>query len=364
MEYIELSELQRQLSEGVSDLFPEKLWVLAEVASVQTRSNGHCYLDLCQSDGSGVVAKVKAVIWRSRYSQIREYYREVTGADIMSGQELLARVQVNYNELYGLSLVIDEIEPRLTLGQAEIEKQRTIGKLVSEGLMDKQKELSVSAIPYNLAVISAPDAAGYGDFCRHLSQNEYGFVFNVCLFEATMQGETAPASVIDALERIESAEIAYDAVLIMRGGGSSLDLSCFNDYDMCFSIANCRIPVYTAIGHDRDYHVADMVSYRFVKTPTALADEFISCYMAEDERISDYGMRLRMAFNSKIAALNSQLDVLHARIHSADPRNVLSRGYALVTDAEGKVLKSAKAVRKDDNIRILFEDGQLEAKVK
>lgn len=363
MEYIELSELQRLLSEGVSELFPGKLWVLAEVASVQTKSNGHCYLDLCQSDGAGVVAKAKAVIWRNRYLQIREYYRAATGSDILTGQQILSRVQVNYSELYGLSLVIDEIEPQFTLGQAELEKQRTIQKLVSDGLMDRQKGLSAAEIPYNLAVVSAPDAAGYGDFCRHLSQNEYGFVFNVCLFEAAMQGEGAPASVIDALERIESSGTRFDAVLIMRGGGSSLDLACFNDYDMCFSIANCPIPVYTAIGHDRDYHVADMVSYRFFKTPTALADEFVSCYMAEDERISEYSTRLRLAFNSKIAALNSQLEILQARIHNADPRNLLARGYTLVTDAEGKVMKSAKTAQKGDIIRILFEDGQLVAKV-
>lgn len=363
MDYIELSELQRQLAEGVAELFPSRLWVRAEVASVQIKSNGHCYLDLCESDDTGVVAKVKAVIWRSRFVQLREYYQSVTGADIQGGQQLLVRVQVNYSELYGLSLVVDEIEPLFALGQSELEKRKTIEKLSAEGLLDRQKGLEVATLPYNLAVISAADAAGFGDFTKHLVHNEYGFVFNVELFEATMQGDGAPASVIDALERIECSDCRYDAVLILRGGGSALDLSCFNDYAMCFAIANCPVPVYTAIGHDRDFHVADMVAYRFVKTPTALADEFVDCYMAEDERISGFGTRLRLAFNARILALNSQLDLLQSRIRNADPRSVLSRGYALVTDERGVVLKSSKKVRVGDKIRILFEDGQIEAKV-
>lgn len=363
MDYIELSELQQQLAEGVSELFPGRLWVMAEVASVQVKSNGHCYLDLCQSDGTGVIAKAKAVIWRNRFCQLREFYRAATGSDIMSGQQILVRVQVNYSELYGLSLIIDEIEPQFTVGQAELEKRKTIEKLDSDGLLDKQKGLELPVLPYNLAVISAAGAAGFGDFCRHLEENEFGFVFNVELFETTMQGEGAPASVVDALEAVESSSASFDAVLILRGGGSALDLACFDDYAMCFAIANCPIPVFTAIGHDRDYHVADMVSYRFVKTPTALADEFIDCYMAEDERISEFGNRLRLSFSTKISALNSQLELLQSRIKSADPRAVLSRGYALVTDEKGVVLKSSRCVQKGDRIRILFEDGRIEATI-
>ena len=363
MDYIELSELQQQLAEGVSELFPDRLWVMAEVASVQVKSNGHCYLDLCQSDGTGVIAKAKAVIWRNRFCQLREFYRTATGSDIMSGQQILVRVQVNYSELYGLSLIIDEIEPQFTVGQAELEKRKTIEKLDSDGLLDKQKGLELPGLPYNLAVISAAGAAGFGDFCRHLEENEFGFVFNVELFEATMQGEGAPASVVNALEAVESSSTSFDAVLILRGGGSALDLACFDDYAMCFAIANCPIPVFTAIGHDRDYHVADMVSYRFVKTPTALADEFIDCYMAEDERISEFGNRLRLSFSTKISALNSQLELLQSRIKSADPRAVLSRGYALVTDEKGVVLKSSRCVQKGDRIRILFEDGRIEATI-
>ena len=224
--------------------------------------------------------------------------------------------------------------------------------------------LAPALLPYRLAVISARDAAGYGDFRRHLEENAYGFVFSVELFEATMQGEDAPASIVDALERVECAPEPFDAVLLMRGGGSALDLACFDDYGLCFAIANCPVPVYTAIGHDRDFHVADQVAYDFVKTPTALADRFIDAFAAEDERISSFGNRLRMAFAARIAAMEQRLVALGDRIRGADPRGVLARGYALVTDARGVVVKSAGALPPGTSFKVMFADGTIEAVTK
>lgn len=364
MDAIDLIDLQKRIRDGLDGLFPSQVWVRAEVASIQVKTNGHCYLDLCQSDESGrVTAKAKAVIWRSRYYALALYYRETTGAEISVGHQIMVRSAVNYSELYGLTLVIDEIEPQYTIGAAEMERQRTIEMLKADGLLEKQQSLTLAALPYRLAVISASSAAGYGDFTRHLGQNEYGFVFEVTLFESSMQGAQASESIIDALERVETSEEPFDAVLILRGGGSALDLSCFDDYDMCFAIANSRVPVFTAIGHERDYHVADMVAYRFLKTPTALADEFISCFAAEDERISSYSSRLRLAFSAKISALEYKIGLLGERVRSADPRTVLSRGYSLVAGEDGVVIKSAGKVKRGDKIRILFEDGEVNAEV-
>jgi len=176
-----------------------------------------------------------------------------------------------------------------------------------------------------------------------------------------MQGETAPESITDAIACVESAACGYDAVLILRGGGSALDLACFDDYGLCFAIANCGIPVYTAIGHDKDYHVADMVAYDFVKTPTALADRFIDALAAEDELISSFSTRLRLAFVSKLSEMSSRVELLAARIKAADPRNILSRGYTLVTDSSGVVLKSSAGLKAGDRVSLLFEDGCVNA---
>ena len=363
-DYVELAELQAQLREEIEVAFPDRVWVRAEVASVQAKANGHCYLDLCQSESGRIVAKAKAVVWRSRYVPLRAYFREATGGDLAPGMEVLLRVQVSYSELYGLTLTVDEIEPRFTLGAAELQRRRTLEKLEADGLLDRQQELEPALLPYRLAVISARDAAGYGDFRRHLEENAYGFVFRVDLFEATMQGQDAPASIVDALERVECAPEPYDAVLLMRGGGSALDLACFDDYALCFAIANCPIPVYTAIGHDRDVHVADRVAHEAVKTPTALADRFVEAFAAEDERISAFGTRLRMAFVARLAAMEQRVEALGERIRRADPRGVLARGYTLVTDSRGVVVKSARDLPAGTAFRVMFADGTVEAVVR
>lgn len=362
-EYMELLDLQRILKEKLEESFPQKLWVRAEISSVQVKSNGHCYMDLAQMSGGIAVAKVKAVIWRGRYFALAAYFQAATGSPLSAGMSILARVQVNYSELYGLTLVIDELEPQFTLGEAELRRQRTIDSLKEDGLLDAQKSLPLCPLPYNLAVISADDAAGYGDFRRHLEENEYGFRFRLDLFPATMQGQGAPESIAQALDAVQSSSLAYDAVLIMRGGGSNFDLSCFDDYALCFAIANSSIPVFTAIGHERDYHVADMVAYDYVKTPTALADMLLDCYIAEDERLSSLENRFRLAFNAKISALEAQLSLLESRIRAADPRNILSRGYTLVTDGNGVVIKSSSAVKSGDEITVYLSDGQVKAKV-
>ena len=361
-ETISLLELQEMIRDGVESAVPDKLWVKAEVASIQARNNGHCYLELCENEDGRMLAKARAVIWKGIWFALRKYFVDATGSDLAPGMQILARVQANYSELYGLTLVIDEIEPQFTIGAAELEKRKTIEKLEKEGLIEKQKELTLADLPYSLAVISAGDAAGYGDFCRHLEENEYGFRFSVTLFQAMMQGEQAPESISDALQEIEAAG-GYDAILIMRGGGSRLDLACFDDYGLAFAIANCSIPVFTAIGHDRDYSVADMVAYDFVKTPTALADLFIDAFAAEDERISSFSNRLRLALAGKISTMENAVALLEHRIKAADPRNILTRGYSLVTDAFGVVLKSAAALRPGDSLRIHFADGSVDVQV-
>ena len=222
-------------------------------------------------------------------------------------------------------------------------------------------KLSLPQLPYSLAVVSAPDAAGYGDFCRHLQENEYGFVFKVTLFPATMQGEKAAQSVADALAAIDPK--LYDAALLMRGGGSRLDLACFDDYEMAAAIARCPIPVYTAIGHDRDHSVADMVAHESVKTPTALADEFIDLYAREDERLAYLANRLKLAFANKISSRLSRIDELERRIREADPRKVLQRGYSLIVDEGGHIVKEAASVKPGDKLRIMLADGTIEVNV-
>lgn len=385
MDYIELAEFQSMIREGLEELFPGRFWVKAEIREWSPRSNGHCYLSLTQTEGGRTVAECRAMIWRSRYLPLKTFFEAAAGTELKAGITVVARVQVSFHEVYGYSLVIDDIDPSFTLGERAQQRRRTIERLEKGGYMDMQRELGLPRLPYRLAVISSPTAAGLGDFRRHLTENEYGFTFRVDLFEALMQGESAPASIISAIGRVSSAEKPYDALLILRGGGSDLDLACFDDYDLAVAIAKCPVPVFTAIGHDRDCHIADMVANKQLKTPTALADEFINCYIAEDEAISGLARRIRMAVADRIGKMAAHVDgivarlrlfastriskeesrvaLLEARISAADPGKVLARGYALVKGPDGKRLTSSASVREGEVIFIELADGGIEAKV-
>lgn len=384
-QYIDLFELQSRLKQGIESLFPKRVWIKAEVSAVKARSGGHCYLELSQSDARGLVAKASAIIWSSKFRFIAPYFESVTGLPIREGMVILAEVQVNYSELYGLSLIINDVDPEYSLGLKELERQRTIERLQKEGLMELQKGLLMASLPYRLAVISAEDAAGYRDFVRHVEENPYGFSLEMTLFPALMQGADCPASVIGALDAVLESGVEYDAVLILRGGGAKLDLACFDDYDMAAVIAQFPIPVLTAIGHDQDYHVCDMVAHEFVKTPTALADFILGIYEQEDERISSLQTRMRLAFSNKIYAAESALNMLQARIRggfsmkianmeaalklvearmaAADPRRIMERGYALAVDGRGVVVKGAEGLTAGDRLSVMFNDGTLDCTV-
>ena len=360
---IDLFTLQTEVRQSLESSFPARVWVRAEVSAVKVRGGGHCYLELSQSDESGLVAKASAIIWASRYRVLGPYFESVAGSPLQPGITVLLRVQVNYSQLYGFSLIVDDIDASCTLGEKEKERLATIERLKKEGLLDRQKSLEMTALPYRLAVVSAPDAAGYRDFERHLKGNAYGFVLETVLYEAVMQGASAPESISDALKAAASAEKPFDAVLVLRGGGSNLDLSCFDDYSLASAIATCPVPILTAVGHDQDFHICDMVAWRYVKTPTALADTFIEIYADEDQYISSFAGRLKTAFLNKISLMGSRVDVLESRIAGADPRRILSRGYALVVDDGGVVMKNAAGHSAGDNVKVMFADGTLDCRV-
>ena len=361
--YIDLYELQTRLKNGIEAAFPSKLWLKAEISAMKVRPAGHCYMELSQSSETGLVAKAQAVIWSSKFRFLAPFFKSVTGSDMSEGMNVLVLVSVNFSQLYGLSLVIDDIDPSFTVGEKEQQRRLTIARLEAEGLMELQKELPMQVLPYRLAVISASDAAGFRDFTRHLLENDYGFVFRPELFPAVMQGSAAPSSIIGALESIAQSDTPYDLVLVMRGGGAKLDLACYDDYDLAAAIARFPVPVFTAVGHDQDHHVCDMVAYGYMKTPTAMADELIGYYADEDARLLSFGSRLKLAFLNKISRMESQVQMLETRIRSADPRNILRRGYVLALDSSGVPFKKAADKSCGDEVSLMFADGTLECRV-
>ena len=404
-EYIDLLELQKLIKESVEEAFPGRYWVKAEIASWSPRANGHCYLSLTQSQGGKSVAESRAMIWKWKYPQLKAYFEETTGQSLQAGITVLVRVQVAFSEVYGMSLYIDDIDAGFTLGEQALERKRAIERLEKGGYMDLQKELALPDIPQRLAVITSKTAAGYQDFRNHLLNNPEGYAFHLDLYEALMQGEQAPASIREAL--VEAAEKEYDAILILRGGGSELDLQCFDDYELALAIANCPAPVITAIGHDKDVHIADMVAHESVKTPTALADLFLEALEAQDAeidrlqgriatgllhvaareelRVSGAENAIRQAIQRRLSALEmllqrgvsrvrfaaqarhgaevSRVALMEAHINATDPRNILGLGYVLVTGKDHQVLKTIDKVSVGDRIGVRFQDGSLTAKV-
>lgn len=314
-EYIDLLELQTRIKEGIQDAFPGRYWVKAEISSWSPRANGHCYLTLTQSRAGKPVAESRAMIWKWHYTQIVRYFEEATGQKLQAGITVLVKVQVSFSELYGISLYIEDIDAAFTLGEQALERKKAIERLTKDGYMDMQKELAIPDIPQRLAVITSKTAAGYQDFRNHLLNNPDGYAFTLHLYEATMQGEQAPSSIADALS--EAQEKDYDAILILRGGGSETDLLCFDDFNLAIAIATCPVPVVTAIGHDKDVHIADMVAHESVKTPTALADLFLDALAAAEDAARDLVRRIAQAAMRLAGAQELRLENLDSAIHRA-----------------------------------------------
>ena len=239
--HISLSELQGRIKSAVEGALPLPVWVAAEISELKVNYSGHCYLELVEKqeqsasgrskrggvgDSSVPRAQVRAVIWRSQYAMLSAYFEAETGSKLSAGMKILAKVIVSYHELYGLSLQITDLDASYTMGEVERQKQQTIKQLQQDGVWDMNRELPLPILVQRLAVVSSASAAGYRDFCNELGEG--GYAFRVELFDAVMQGAAAEESVCAALDAIAARQDEFDAVVIIRGGGSATELSCFN----------------------------------------------------------------------------------------------------------------------------------------
>ena len=320
-EYISLAQLLMRVKGAVAEALPGPVWVKAEIHELRIHGNGHCYMELVEK-GSGrdvFSAKVSAVIWRSRRALVEAAFYQGTGRRLEAGMTVLVQVRVQYSELYGMSLSVEDIDPAFTLGEVELARQRTLERLSREGLLELNKALPMPGLPRRFALITSETAAGYGDFMNHLYDNGYGFRFYTRLYPAPMQGAAAPAGIIDALNSVldDLAEGArYDAVLLLRGGGAVADLVCFDDYDLAVSIARFPLPVLVAVGHERDRHICDMVAARSLKTPTALADYIVDAFVAEDASLTALSDRLRSSVTLRMENLRLRQEQTARRLQS------------------------------------------------
>lgn len=269
---LSLFELNSLVREAIEEYVTDEYWVEAELASAH-ESGGHCYMELIQKeDGSNTpIARASARCWRSTWALLKPHFERETGQTLRGGLKVLLQVYPQFHENFGFSWIVTDIDPTYTLGDMARRRQEIIRRLKEEGVFDLNKELELPLFTQRIAVISSDSAAGYGDFCKQLSENKQGFKFAVELFSAVMQGEQVEQTIIAALNEINERREDFDCVVIIRGGGSTSDLSGFDTLALAENVANFPLPVITGIGHDRDESVLDMVSHTRVKTPTAAA---------------------------------------------------------------------------------------------
>lgn len=406
---LSLYELNSLIKEVLRDGFPELYWMRAETSDVRVNQNGHCYLEFIEKDvqGRNTIARSRAVIWSNTFNLLKMYFESETGQPFSSGMKVLVQVSVEYHELYGMSLTVHDIDPAYTLGDQARNRAAIIRQLEVDGVIDLNKELILPMVANRIAVISSPTAAGYEDFCDQIYNNIYGFVFYTKLFPAIMQGDRAEDSIIAALEEIYAFQECFDAVVIIRGGGATSELSCFDSYLLAASCAQFPLPVITGIGHERDETVLDIVAHTRAKTPTAVAEFLIdnmgnsadNLVRVTDRIISGVERRLQddvlllnsyqaqLIFRMKgwskeqsgaIASIASQLkrmiarkvkdekgdlDVFERHLALISPENILKKGYTL-TFKNGKVLKAASTVEAGDVITTRFADGEIKSVIK
>lgn len=294
-ESLSLFELNNQIRQVINNNLPAQVWVRAEVAELREHSNGHCYLDLVEKDefSNQIIARLRATIWSYTYRTLKPFFESTAKRGLSNGIKVMVRGSVEYQELYGLSFNIKEIDPAYTLGDLEQRRLEVIRRLQEDGVFSMNKELELPIVPQRIAVISSSTAAGYGDFADQLAGNVYGIKFYHKLFPAIMQGDKAPESIIAALERVNLYSEHFDLVVLIRGGGASLDLLCFDDYWLAYHVAQFPMPVITGIGHERDVSVTDMVAHTSAKTPTAVAEFLIAGASSVLEQINSYGRELK-----------------------------------------------------------------------
>ena len=384
---LSLSRLNSMVRAAIEEQLPLKYWVTGELSEVRATSVGHCYIELVERDEATgeISAKARGTIWSRVYSLLRPYFLEQTGREFSVGLKVLLQVSVNFHEVYGFSLDVCDIEPAYTIGDMARQRMLIVQRLTDEGVINLNKELTFPLLPKRVAVISSASAAGYGDFCDQLNGNLYGFNFRVQLFPAPMQGSKVEEGIISALNAIACDLDSWDVVVIIRGGGATSDLSCFDTYDLANNCAQFPLPVVTGIGHQRDDTLLDIVAHTRVKTPTAAAELLIHTMLVQAEkienlrraipdtvsrRIADERRRVEMLVQNlplSVAMLLQQqrhrLDIWEQQLQASSPDRILARGYTL-TLSGGRIVRSAAELTAGDEVVTRFADGDVTSTVK
>jgi exodeoxyribonuclease VII large subunit len=273
-----LKQVVHSIRTTIENRYQNTYWVKAEMHKLNSYPSGHAFPELVQKENDSIVAQINGTIWNAQLTKINQKFRDVVKEPIKEGTTLLMQVKVVYHEIYGLTLQILDIDPSFTLGELQKEREATLKRLHEEGLLNKNQLQTFPLLPKRIAIISADSSKGLSDFMKVLNENPWGYNFFTMLFQAYLQGDLAVSSIQKQLENINKVKHHFDVVVIVRGGGGEVGMSCYNNYELCRAIARFDLPILTGIGHSTNFTVAEMIAYRNAITPTELADFLIQSF--------------------------------------------------------------------------------------
>jgi len=408
LESFTLYQVNEYIRRVIALNFKEPIWVEAEISQCN-ESKGNYYIDLIHKDvdSDQVTANAQANLWLSSFKFIKRKIGVVIHELLQEGRTVRLKCKVDFHERYGLKLVVEDIDPNYTFGRIELQRQEIINRLQEKGLYTLNKETALPDVIQRIALITSSRAAGYKDFKAHLEANSYGYQYFIDIYESSMQGQHVERDCLAAIELVlNKPQEFYDAVVILRGGGSKLDLSAFDNFNVSAAIARSQIPFVIGIGHEIDQSVVDLVSKLSLKTPTAVADLLIEKMLHyESQMLQKYqyiatqaGQYLQVELSAielvqqammnrstqiinkenqsldmatlfiqngadkLISHAQNSLDLLSAKIDGFNPSKILERGFAHIK-VDGKTVSRANALKTGQEINITFADAQKTAKV-
>ena len=381
-----LKEVASSVKRTLNARYGSSFWVKAEMIKLNHYPySGHAFPDLIEKQDDVIVAQMRAVIWSADFKRIKDKFRSCGLSDLTDGITILFRASILFDEFYGLSLRIIDIDTSFTLGEMEKQRMLCIERLKAEGIYSLNSSLSLPAVPKRFAIVSVGSSKGYNDFMQIVWKHSSRFAIFTHLFPSLLQGDGAINSISEALDRINDVADCFDAVLIIRGGGGDVGLNCYNHYNLCRAVALCKLPVLTGIGHASNQTVAEQIAWRNFITPTDLADflfsGFNNAYLevlnlskqlksnadsilnTNNERVKLLSESLKHKIENRILSEKERLQMIERYIRLLNPSLLLQKGYSM-TYLNGVLVSSVKDLKSGDEIVTRFSDGEIVSKLK
>ncbi|MBQ3740306.1 MAG: exodeoxyribonuclease VII large subunit [Bacteroidales bacterium] len=376
-----LSEIAFSLHKVVERTYPQPYFIKAEILKLNFYPHsGHCYPELVEKEGNSIKAEMRAIIWAANYQRINDRFIQITGNPLKENISILCLARIEFSPKHGLALHIEDIEPTYTLGEMVKNRNAVIERLKKEGVFTANKRLEMPLLPKRVAIISVETSKGYSDFITTLNGNRYGYRFVTELFPSILQGDKAIVGITGRLAEIEMRQKEFDCVVIVRGGGGDVGLSCYDEYEMAHRVATFPLPVLTGIGHSTNLSVTDMVAHTYNITPTDVAFALIGYFQTFDEKVQECQDRivevsrrllvdeqaklLRMTEAARMLPLvrlteqQGRVGMIEEKVRLLHPENILKRGFS-ITRHNGKVVTNVADLKSGDELHTQVYEGEM-----